>query len=52
MTADGSVIHFGTAEHAAVIADRRIADYPGTLRYHLFIDDFVHTAHDLDELVR
>ncbi|MGX1972516.1 hypothetical protein [Streptomyces kronopolitis] len=48
---DGPVIRFGAAEEAAALAEQRIADYPGTRRYHLFIDDFEHTAEDLQELL-
>ncbi|MFB7908416.1 hypothetical protein ACFC1T_18465 [Kitasatospora sp. NPDC056076] len=51
LAADGSVVRFGTAENAAAIADDRTANYRGTLRYHLFISDFEHTAADLDEIV-
>ncbi|KUN90392.1 hypothetical protein AQJ67_44305 [Streptomyces caeruleatus] len=47
----GPEIRFGSAEDAAALADQRIADYPGTLRYHLYVSDFEHTAEDLQELL-
>ncbi|MEJ8654825.1 hypothetical protein WKI65_44005 [Streptomyces sp. MS1.AVA.3] len=48
---DGPVIRFGAAEEVAALADQRIADYAGTLRFHLSIDDFEHKAEDLQELL-
>jgi Holliday junction resolvase-like predicted endonuclease len=47
----GPDIRFGSAEDAAALADQRIADYPGKLRFHLFLDDFEHAAEDLQELL-
>ncbi|MEV8336569.1 hypothetical protein [Streptomyces niveus] len=51
LTPNGPVIRFGTAEDAAALADQRIADYPGILRFHLFIDGFEHTAEDFQDLL-
>ncbi|MGW6392272.1 hypothetical protein ACWFR1_17610 [Streptomyces sp. NPDC055103] len=42
----GPDIRFGSAEDAAALAD-----YRGTLRFHLFLNDFEHTAEDLQELL-
>lgn len=51
LTPGGPDIRFGSAQDAAVLADQRIAEYPGTLRYHLYLDDFEHTADDIEDLL-
>jgi len=47
----GPVVRFGAARNAAELADERIRDYHGKLRYHLYLSDFDHEAADLADLV-
>ncbi|MER5615879.1 hypothetical protein [Streptomyces sp. NPDC002215] len=51
LTPDGPVIRFGHAQQVASLAAKRIADYHGKLRYHLYITDFTYEATDLAEFV-
>lgn len=51
LTAAGPVIRFGHAQQVASLAAERIAAYHGTLRYHLYITDFIYEAKDLAEFV-
>ncbi|MFF2230812.1 hypothetical protein [Streptomyces anulatus] len=51
LTAAGTAVRFGHAQQVASLAAERIAAYHGTLRYHLYITDFIYEVKDLAEFV-
>jgi hypothetical protein len=51
LTGGNATIRFATASQVAALAEAAEADYPGTLRYHVFIDQFDIDVDRIDELL-